>query len=388
MTMHFRPIYFTEDEPEDSLLDRAWELSEQGIDFLYNKQFDLAEASSIEAVSTMERVDGPYKADNYYLILDNLAAVYVYQEKWDQAEATLKKVLDFCKQTYGDNGDTGNVSAELARVYFRRQEYDRAEPLLLYALDMEERTWGRTNSTVSDRLTELIEFYGFTAKLEHVPILAKRRDRLDGFDSHWKPMQPFTFPKTPGVRRSAKVTDNYRIQLCWNLVEEAALSLPTDLSTARQCVDLAVKICSEELGAVDSETLLIYESLSAISFLQQDFAMCEVSLNHCITSREAAVHTCIDGEKVEELVCELECSLEQLGWLYRVQGRYEEASVCLRREMALVEGKRCSDPSDCLKRLASLYDVWQKPLEAQWCRDRATAISAHLEGEYRPVEEV
>ena len=77
-------------------------------------------------------------------ILNNLAALYQEQGKYNEAEPLALRALTIHKQKLGNNHPhTALCLNTLAKVYWRQGKYSEAEPLYLHALQIYEQQLGR-----------------------------------------------------------------------------------------------------------------------------------------------------------------------------------------------------------------------------------------------------
>ena len=125
--------------------------------------------------------------EDFASTISNLAYLYYYQGRYDQAEPLLVQALELSKRLLGeDHPDVATSLNNLAALYKSQGRYDQAEPLYLQALELRKRLLGEDHPYVASSLNNLAYLYysqGRYAEAEplHLQTLELRK-RLLGED--------------------------------------------------------------------------------------------------------------------------------------------------------------------------------------------------------------
>jgi tetratricopeptide (TPR) repeat protein len=98
--------------------------------------------------------------EDFALTLNNLAELYYYQGRYDQAEPLFLQALELRKRLLGeDHPDIATSLNNLAGLYYYQGRYDQAEPLYLQALELRKRLLGEDHPSVASSLNNLALLY-------------------------------------------------------------------------------------------------------------------------------------------------------------------------------------------------------------------------------------
>jgi len=136
----------------------------------------LIEAESIlkRDLNMMEKVRGPkniFTAQS----LNNLAALYRTQGKYEQTEPLYQRALAIIEEQLGpDHSDTARCLNNLALLYYTQGQYEQAEPLSQRALAIFEQQLGPDHPDTAKSLNNLAELYRTQGKYEQAEPLLQR----------------------------------------------------------------------------------------------------------------------------------------------------------------------------------------------------------------------
>jgi tetratricopeptide (TPR) repeat protein len=127
--------------------------------YQYEGKYDQAEPLYKRALAIEEKVSGPNHADIAFN-LDSLAALYRIQHRYAEAEALLKRSLTIRENGLGRDHLNVYLSVEsLAVLYQSQRRYADAEPYLKRALDIREKAFGPDHPKVGQSLHEVARLY-------------------------------------------------------------------------------------------------------------------------------------------------------------------------------------------------------------------------------------
>ncbi|MBW4598551.1 MAG: tetratricopeptide repeat protein [Calothrix sp. FI2-JRJ7] len=132
-----------------------------GLGFIYNSQslYMLTEALCNQCLSETKIRFGE-NHPNVASSLNNLAAIYHYQERTKEAEILLLQALKLEKKLKRLDYYCTNITLNnLAEVYRTQKRYSEAEPLYQQALELQKRHWGDKHPKLSSTLSNLAGLY-------------------------------------------------------------------------------------------------------------------------------------------------------------------------------------------------------------------------------------
>ena len=107
--------------------------------------------------------------------LNNLAVLYEYQGRYNDAEPLYLQSLDIRKRQLGnDHPDVATILNNLALLYESQGRYNDAEPLYLQSLDIRKRQLGNDHPDVASSLNNLAVLYESQGKYLEAEDLAKQ----------------------------------------------------------------------------------------------------------------------------------------------------------------------------------------------------------------------
>jgi tetratricopeptide (TPR) repeat protein len=167
--------------------DLATSFNNLALLYKYQGRYDQAEPLFLQALELRKRLLGDNHPD-VAQSLNNLAVLYASQGHYDQAEPLFFQALELRKLLLGDNHPSVATSLNnLALLYKSQGRYDQAEPLLLQALELRKRLLGENHPDVAQSLNNLAVLYASQGHYDQAePLLLQAlelRKRLLG-DNH------------------------------------------------------------------------------------------------------------------------------------------------------------------------------------------------------------
>jgi tetratricopeptide (TPR) repeat protein len=96
----------------------------------------------------------------FALSLNNLARLYYFQGRYNDAEPLFLQSLDIRKRQLGnDHPDVATTLNNLAQLYESQGRYNDAKPLYLQSLDIRKRQLGNDHPDVAQSLNNLAQLY-------------------------------------------------------------------------------------------------------------------------------------------------------------------------------------------------------------------------------------
>ena len=151
--------------------------------YLFQGRYNEAETLFIEVLQTrsqLNRDNNPNIADS----LNNLAYLYQSQGRYGEAEPLYVEALQMRQQLFGnDHPDVANSLNNLAYLYQSQGRYNEAEPLHLEVLQMRQQLLGREHPDVYTSLNNLAALYKSQGRYNeaeplHLEVLQMRQQLL------------------------------------------------------------------------------------------------------------------------------------------------------------------------------------------------------------------
>ncbi len=143
---------------------------------LYRTQgkFDEVEPLHRRALAIMEKALGP-EHPRVAITLQHLAGLYKTQGKYDEAEPLYRRALEIEEKALGSEHPRVAITHDnLAVLYSAQGRYDEAEPLYRRALVIEEKTLGTDHPDVAITLNNLASLYLAQGKYDEAEPLYRR----------------------------------------------------------------------------------------------------------------------------------------------------------------------------------------------------------------------
>ena len=109
------------------------------------------------------------------LALNDLAAVYYYQSRYEEAESLCKRSLKIRQKKFGkEHPDVAESLNNLALLYYEQVQYEEAEPLFKRSLKISEKIHGEDHPNVAPSMNNLARLYGSQGRYAEAEPLYKR----------------------------------------------------------------------------------------------------------------------------------------------------------------------------------------------------------------------
>lgn len=126
----------------------------------------LPEEESLKRLSDLPQTAG---------MLNKLAVLYHFQEKYAAAERLYKRALKVSEKTLGSqHREGGSILNNLANLYHDQKRYAKAEPLYKRSLAIVENVFGPNHPKVARRLSNLADLYHAQGREDEAAPLDKR----------------------------------------------------------------------------------------------------------------------------------------------------------------------------------------------------------------------
>ncbi|MBI4460160.1 MAG: tetratricopeptide repeat protein [Acidobacteria bacterium] len=126
----------------------------------------LPEEESLKRLSDLPQTAG---------MLNKLAVLYHFQEKYAAAERLYKRALKISEKTSGSqHREVASILNNLANLYHDQKRYAEAEPLYKRSLTIVEKIFGANHPKAARRISNLADLYHTQGKLEQAALLEER----------------------------------------------------------------------------------------------------------------------------------------------------------------------------------------------------------------------
>ncbi|MEW6498823.1 MAG: tetratricopeptide repeat protein, partial [Cyanobacteriota bacterium] len=110
--------------------------------------------------------------EDFASTLSNLAYLYYYQGRYDQAEPLFVQALELRKHLLGEEHSLVAESLnDLAELYYSQERYSEAEPLVVQALALRKRLLGEEHPDVAQSLNNLALLYDSQGRYDQAELL-------------------------------------------------------------------------------------------------------------------------------------------------------------------------------------------------------------------------
>ncbi|PSB01852.1 CHAT domain-containing protein [Merismopedia glauca] len=361
-----------------------------GQSHFYSQSGDLVAAiSSLEKALAIAEQLGE-NAD-LVLTLNGLSQLYVYQNRYAEAENLCSHALDVAeKKLASDSPETALILNNLGGLYELQGKYNEAELLYLRSLAIQEKKWGTNSINIADTITNLGLVYRYQGKYSEAEKLYLRALKIR--EQNQQADRPVTINLLHNLGRLYLLQGRYqesettcrRALAIFELQPESdhSSSLLTALlnglassyerqgkyEEAEPLYVRAVQISEEKLGFKHQDTARNFNNLadfySAIGRYQESEEM------HL---RSLKIREEIWGVNHPNTAM----SLNNLASLYRIQGKYGEAELLHSRALKIREeklGLEHPDTAMSLNNLARVYESQERYGDAERLYQRALNI--------------
>ncbi len=134
--------------------------------YYFQEKYEQAEPLYMQALELRKQLLGENHPDSARS-LNNLALLYKSQGKYEQAEPLLIQGLELIKQLLGENHPHAATSLNnLANLYYSQEKYEQAEPLYIQALELRKRILGENHPDTASSLNNLAALYKSQGRYE------------------------------------------------------------------------------------------------------------------------------------------------------------------------------------------------------------------------------
>jgi tetratricopeptide (TPR) repeat protein len=280
------------------------------------------------------------------ITLNNLAALYIAQYRYGEAEPLLNRSLDITAKTVGSSSPAyAHILANLALVAQKRQRLEDAERQFEQALAILERTLGPDDRRVGGLLNNLGELYVETKRYRDAKRLLERAVLI------YERSGAAATPDFSGLLQNLA------------LVRQASHHYSEAAELLRQAIAIDEKALGSKSPRVAAD--LDQEAINFFHMHRHDLAEADLL---------RAISIC---QHQSEAIGPLADSLENLAQLYWVEKRYSESAPLLQRAIPLLERLWGRDHPRLLSTF-ELYAIVMRKLgnyaEAEQAQVRATRI--------------
>jgi tetratricopeptide (TPR) repeat protein len=307
-----------------------------------------AELHLDRAYQLYQRTLGPENPQTL-MAMNELAAVYTGQEKYDQAVALIDQVLQTSLRVNGlENRQTLLSMNDLANVYRIQGKYDQAEPLFVQALEVRRNAYGPRDLYTLQSLHNLATLYVGQHKYDKAQPL---------FEELVEVLQE----KPGGVDHPATLAAKHNLAaICQMQGQHArAESMFVQVLDARK----------RRLGPDHADVAVTLVQLGRNYLQQKEYTKAQARLRECLQIYEKNPPASWRHFHAQSL----------LGGSLLAQQKYAEAEPLLRGGYDGLKAREQSIPADdrvclieALDRLVQLYDAWGKPEQAKKWRAKQT----------------
>jgi len=290
--------------------------------------------------------------------LSNLAALYISQGTYEQAEPLYLRALEILEKVLGrSHPDTIPPLNNLAVMYKDQGKYEQAEPLYLRALEVKEQVFGVAIPDTAPALLNLAHLFWLQAKYDQAEPLYQRA--MDIYETVLGNEHPNT----------ANPLNNQASNYLYQGKKGKGESL----------YQRALKIREIVLSAEQPDTAGVLTNLASLYWLQGNFEQAVPLYQRVLEIRE----TQMGSEHPDTAI-----ALNNLASLYDSQNMYTEAEPLYKRTLAIREkvlGSEHPLTAQSLSNLAGLYDSQDNTGEAEPLYLRALAIREKVLGSEHPL---
>jgi tetratricopeptide (TPR) repeat protein len=327
-------------------------LSETAVYLRDRSRYSEAEPLFLQALQIFEQLSGQEHLD-VVTPLNNLALLYTYQGKYEQAELHYKRALQICKQQLQYSAGDALLHG-LATLYVSLGKYELAEPLFLQALEIRKQQLGVEHLDVAVSLNNLASLYHYQGKYEQAEPLYLQALEI----CEQQPDHP---------------------NLAYLLSNLAAFYLDQDKYVKAEPLLLRSRqICEQQLGLEHHGMAYPLNGLAEFYYKQGKYVEAEPLYQQALQICEQQL-----GPEHSDVAA----SLHGLANLYRDQGKYVEAEPLYRRALCireLVLGSEQSETANIMHDFTRFHEVRGNREEARGGYIRTLLIREQTLGVHHP----
>ncbi len=309
-----------------------------------------------KALKVAEKTYGT-KHKNTATALNNLALLYVSQDRYSDAEPLYKRALEIVKKSLGkEHPYYATTLNNLAGLYDSQGRYSDAEPLYKRALEIREKVLGKEHLDVANSLNNLAEIY-----------------RSQGRYSDAEPL----YKRALAIKEKVLGKEHPQVATSLNNLAELYASQGR-YSDAEPLHKRALAIKEKVLG---KEHPYVATSLNNLALLYQSQGRYSSALP--LYKRALEIYEKALGKDHPHVAA----TLNNLASLYQSQGRYSDAGALMKRALEIrkkVFGKEHPDVANSLNNLAELYSDQGRYSDALPLYKKALDIREKVLGKEHP----
>lgn len=358
-------------------------------------RYEEAEALFKKSLDISEEVHGAKHPDNIGS-LNNLANLYINQEKYDKAKLLLKKAFKLCQKMLGTkHPDMACVLSNLAVVYNFQGKVIRSKLLFKRAIKIKEEVQGAEHPNNAIILHQLGHIYSEQRRYEEAETLYKRaleiREKIvvEHPDTATILSDLAQLYHTLGRYKEAETLYKRTLEIrektigakhpdTANILSDLARFYHTlgRYKEAEPLYKRKLEIQEEKLGANHPDTAITLNDLGRLYFNWRKYEKAELFLKRILKKGlRATKHL------------DTAAFLRNLGEFYVRQKRYEEAEPLYKRAIEIIEEVqevKHPDMAITLNGLARLYYNWGKYNKVEPLHKNALEIQEEVLGTKHP----
>lgn len=298
-----------------------------GRTYYFMGDYGKAEPLYLESLDMREKVLGK-EHSNYVESLNNLAALYLDDEKYQKAETFYLEVLNTREKVLGkENSDYSNSLNDLGILYYYTGEYDKAEHKFLESLAIREKVLGKEHSD-------------YVWSLNNLALIYSNKEEYDKAEPLY--LEALTI--------RGKMVGKQHPDYAACLLNLAGLYAANGKYESAELLYLETKdILEKTLGKVHPDYARCLNNLAILYHYKGEYDNVEPLYLESLTIREKAL-----GKEHPEYAR----NLNNLATLYCIKGEYDKAEQLFFEALTIQErvlGKQKPDYARSLNNLANLY---------------------------------
>ena len=334
----------------------AVSLNQLALLYKYQGKYNEAEPLYLRSLSIVEKQLGENHPD-FSASLNNLALLYQNQGKYNEAEPLFLRSLSIKEEPLGENHPLFATNLNnLAQLYDSQGKYNEAEPLFLRSLSIVEKQLGENHPLVATSLNNLASLYNSQGKYNEAEPLFLRS--LSIIENQLEENHP---DFATSLNNLAEI---YQSQGKYNEAEPLYLR--------------SLSIWEKELGENHPLVATSLNNLAELYRNQGKYNEAEPLYRRSLSIWEKEL-----GENHPDVAS----SLNNLAVLYQFQGKYDEAEPLMVISLSIREkqlGENHPEVAESLNNLAGLYYAQGNYADAKSLSQRALTIWQEKLGDHHP----